>query len=271
MNTNEIFDYLLKLTTEYGLKLIISILIWIIGSKIIKLLSYKLNSILEKRKTDESLKRFLNNLISILLKILLIISILGTLGVKMTSFVAILGAMGLAIGMALSGTLQNFAGGIILLTLKPFKIGDLLEAQGHKGTVKEIQLFNTVLRTPDNKTVIIPNGGLANSSMVNFSTEEKRRVDWVFGIAYGDDIDLAEKTIQRLCDEDERILKDPKVFIVISELADSSVNFTVRAWVYSKDYWGVFFDMNKKIYKSFLSENINIPFPQMDVHLHKEE
>ena len=186
----------------------------------------------------------------------------------MTSFIAILGAAGLAVGMALSGTLQNFAGGVMILIFKPFKVGDVIDAQGYLGAVKEIQIFNTVLTTPDNKTIIIPNGGLSTSSMTNYSTEETRRVDWTIGIGYGDDVDKAEQVIKRMCDEDTRILKDPEVFIAVSELADSSVNFAVRAWVKSDDYWGVFFDMNKKVYKVFAEEGLNIPFPQMDVHVH---
>ncbi|MCG8220937.1 mechanosensitive ion channel [Tenacibaculum finnmarkense genomovar finnmarkense] len=269
MSIQKITEQLTNLTIEYGLKLAVAILFWIIGVQIIRYLSKKVQSVLEKRETDTSLKIFSKSLINLLLKSLLVISILATLGVKMTSFIAILGAIGLAIGMALSGTLQNFAGGIVIITFRPFKIGDLIQAQGHLGIVKEIQIFNTILNTTDNKTVIIPNGGLSNSSMTNFSTESTRRVDWIFGIGYGDDIDLAEKIIKNLCAEDTRIFKDPEPFVVISELADNSVNFTVRTWVKSEDYWAVFFDMNKSIYKAFDKEGINIPFPQMDLHLHK--
>jgi small conductance mechanosensitive channel len=192
------------------------------------------------------------------------------LGVEMTSFIAILGAAGLAVGLALSGTLQNFAGGVMILLFRPFKVGDFIDAQGFMGSVKEIQIFNTILKTPDNKTIIIPNGGLSTSSMTNFSTEPQRRVDWTFGIGYGDDAEKAKAVLKRLCDEDERILKDPEVFIALSALADSSVNFVVRAWVNAPDYWNVFFDMNEKVYKTFAEEGLNIPFPQMDVHVHKQ-
>jgi len=220
---------------------------------------------------DESLKPFLKGLVGMLLKALLFISVLGMIGIEMTSFIAILGAVGLAVGMALSGTLQNFAGGVMILIFKPFKIGDFIEAQGYMGVVKEIQIFNTIVTTPDNKTIIIPNGGLSTSSMINYSTEEERRVDWTIGIAYGDDVDKARAVIKRLCDEDSRILKDPEVFIAVSELADSSVNFAVRAWVKAPDYWGVFFDLNENVYKTFGKEGLNIPFPQMDVHVHKND
>ena len=156
------------------------------------------------------------------------------------------------------------------MIFKPFKVGDLLEAQGHIGSVKEIQIFNTILKTADNRIVIIPNGALSNGSLVNINQEPQRRVDFVFGIGYGDDADKARAVIQRLCDEDARILKDPELFIAVSELADSSVNFAVRAWVNAADYWGVYFDLNEKVYKTFESEGLNIPFPQMDVHVHKD-
>jgi small conductance mechanosensitive channel len=223
---------------------------------------------LEKRKTDDSLRPFLKGIVNGLLKVLLVISVLGMLGIEMTSFIAILGAIGLAVGLALSGTLQNFAGGIMLLIFRPFKVGDVIDAQGYTGKVSEIQIFNTILKTFDNKTIIIPNGGLSTSSMTNYSAEDKRRVDWTFGIGYGDDASKAQNVIKKLCDEDSRILKDPEVFVAISELGDSSVNFAVRAWVNSEDYWGVFFDMNKKVYEVFDREGLNIPYPQMDVHVH---
>ena len=154
------------------------------------------------------------------------------------------------------------------MIFKPFKIGDVIDAQGYLGSVSEIQIFNTILKTPDNKTIIIPNGGLSTGAMTNYSTEPKRRVDWTIGIGYGDNAQKAEEVIKRLCDEDSRILKDPAVFIAVSELGDSSVNFAVRAWVKAEDYWGVFFDMNKKVYETFDKEGLNIPYPQMDVHVH---
>ncbi|MEM7656053.1 MAG: mechanosensitive ion channel domain-containing protein [Bacteroidota bacterium] len=157
----------------------------------------------------------------------------------------------------------------MILLFKPFKVGDVINAQGFTGSVNEIQIFNTILKTPDNKTIIIPNGGLSTSAMTNFSTEARRRVDWTVGIGYGDDANQAEQVIRRLCAEDSRILKDPAVFVAVSELADSSVNFAVRAWVEAGDYWGVFFDMNKKVYEEFAKEGLNIPFPQMDVHVHQ--
>lgn len=271
MNTDEILDEITNIAIEYGPKLIGAILVWIIGSWIIKILLKSFTKVLNKQKTDDSLKPFLRSIVGVLLKVMLVISVLGMIGIQMTSFIAILGAAGLAVGMALSGTLQNFAGGVMILIFKPFKVGDVIEAQGHTGGVKEIQIFNTILKTPDNKTIIIPNGGLSNSSMVNYSTEELRRVDWTIGIGYGDDVDKARAVIQKMCDNDSRILKDPSVFIGVSALADSSVNFAVRAWVKASDYWDVFFNMNENVYKTFDKEGLNIPFPQMDVHLHKNE
>ncbi|WP_372641678.1 mechanosensitive ion channel family protein [Ancylomarina sp.] len=269
MNTEKILDQLIQVGVEYGPKLIGAIVVLIIGGWVIKVLTRSIGKLMDKSKMDESLKPFLKGLVGMLLKALLFISVLGMVGVEMTSFIAILAAAGLAIGMALSGTLQNFAGGVMILIFKPFKIGDFIDAQGYLGVVKEIQIFNTIITTPDNKTIIIPNGGLSNSSMTNYSTEEKRRVDWTIGIAYGDDVDKARAVIKRLCDEDSRIHKDPEVFIAVSELADSSVNFAVRAWVKAPDYWGVFFALNENVYKTFGKEGLNIPFPQMDVHVHK--
>lgn len=271
MNTQEFLNQVIKIAVEYGPKLIGAIVVWIIGGWIIKALTKGFGKMLDKRKTDESLKPFLKGIIGALLKIMLIISVLGMLGIEMTSFIAILGAAGLAIGLALSGTLQNFAGGVMLLTFKPFKVGDVIDAQGYLGTVSEIQIFNTILKTPDNKTIIIPNGGLSTSAMTNYSTEQERRVDWTIGIGYGDDTNKAQGVIEKLCDDDSRILKDPEVFIAVSELADSSVNFTVRAWVKAENYWGVFFDMNNNVYKVFEKEGLNIPYPQMDIHVHKNE
>jgi len=227
--------------------------------------------VLEQSNTDPSLTSFIRSLVSILLKIMVYITAIGMLGVEMTSFIAILGAAGLAVGMALSGTLQNFAGGVMILLFKPYKVGDVIEAQGYVGSVKEIQIFTSILTTPDNKTVLIPNGPLATGSLINFSTQDTRRVDWTIGIAYGDDLDKAYEVIKGFIGEDDRILKDPEPFMALSALADSSVNIVVRVWVNSPDYWGVFFDLNEKVYRSFDKEGLGIPFPQMDVHLHKTE
>ncbi|MBC5839779.1 mechanosensitive ion channel family protein [Flavobacterium muglaense] len=266
-------DYLDKITNlgyEYIPKLIGAIIVLIIGLWVSKLITKKFRQTLEKSKIDQSLVPFLSSLVNIVLKILVAITVMGMVGIQMTSFVAILGAAGLAIGLALSGTLQNFAGGVIILILKPFKIGDLIEAQGFLGVVKEISVFSTILNTLDNKLVIVPNGPLSTGALVNYSAEPIRRVDWTFGIAYGDNVDNFKKAINQFISEDSRILQEPAGFIGLSELGDSSVNFTVRAWVNTADYWGVFFDMNEKVYTKFPDYDLNIPFPQMDVHVQKQ-
>ncbi|MEO9803737.1 MAG: mechanosensitive ion channel domain-containing protein [Reichenbachiella sp.] len=270
MTLDELMPQILELIFSYGPKLVGAILVLIVGFWIVKALSGGFKRLLDARDLDASLKPFMVSLVSMLLKVILVISVLTTMGIEMTSLIAVLGAAGLAVGMALSGTLQNFAGGVMILIFRPFKVGDYIDAQGYSGTVNAIQIFNTFLKTPDNKTIIIPNGGLSTSSMTNYSTEPKRRVDWTFGIGYGDDVDKAKSVIKGLADADERIHKDPEVFIAVSALADSSVNFAVKAWVNAEDYWGVHFDMNENIYKTFAKEGLNIPFPQMDVHVHKE-
>ncbi len=269
MDTEKIVNQVVEIAVSYGPKLIGAIVILLVGLWIIKLLTKAFGRIMEKRKMSDSLKPFLRGLISALLKVMLFITVLGMLGIEMTSFIAILGAAGLAIGLALSGTLQNFAGGVIILIFKPFKVGDYIDAQGYSGSVSEILIFNTILKTLDNKTIIIPNAGLSTSSMTNYSSEKTRRVDWTFGIGYGDDIDKAKEVLKTLCDKDSRILKDPELFIAVSELADSSVNFVVRGWVNAADYWSVFFEMNENVYKTFNEEGLNIPYPQMDVHIQK--
>jgi small conductance mechanosensitive channel len=258
----------IDLISKFAPVLVGSIIVWIVGVWVIKILVKALSRMLDKSKIDDSLKPFFKSLTAVSLKILLLITVLGMLGVEMTSFIALIGAAGLAVGMALSGSLQNFAGGVLILFFKPFKVGDYIEAQGYAGVVKEIQIFNTILTTPDNKTIIIPNSGLATSSLTNYSTEPLRRVDWTFGIGYGDSIDKAKATLMGLIKADNRILLSPEPFIAVSELADSSVNLAVRVWVKAADYWGVFFDMNEKVYNKFNEVGLNIPYPQMDVHLH---
>jgi small conductance mechanosensitive channel len=254
----------------YGPKLIGALITLVIGLWVISIIRNVLRKQFEKNKMEPSLRGFLNSVLGILMKAMLWISVIGMMGVQMTSFIAILGAAGLAVGMALSGTLQNFAGGVMILIFKPFKTGDFIDAQGHAGTVNEIQIFNTILKTPDNKTIIIPNGGLSTGSMTNFSTEEKRRVDFVFGIGYGDDVDKAKAVLLKLIKADERILNDPaEPFVAVSELGDSSVNLVVRVWAQASNYWGIYFDLTEKVYKTFDKEGLNIPFPQMDVHIQK--
>ncbi len=203
-----------------------------------------------------------------MLKVLLVISVVSMLGVQMTSFIAMLGAAGLAVGLALQGSLANFAGGVLLLLFKPFKVGDFIEAQSFTGTVNAIQVFNTVLKTPDNKTIVIPNGNLSNGAITNFTAEKNRRVEWNFGIGYADDLKKAKEILTQLVKSDSRILNEPESLVAISELGDSSVNFVVRAWVKLEDYWSVNFDMKEKVKLTFDEQGISIPFPQRDVHVY---
>ena len=261
---------MIDLGISVGSKILLAIVVFLVGRWIVRRLNKLLAKILEKRHVEASLSTFVESLVNITLTLLLIIVVIGVLGIETSSFIALFASAGVAIGMALSGTLQNFAGGVMILLFKPFKVGDTIEAQGQSGTVREIQIFNTILATPDNKIIIIPNGGLSTGLMKNYSREATRRVDWEFGIAYGDDYTKAKAVIARLLDADGRVLKDPAYFIALTSLGESSVNIVVRAWVNAGDYWGVYFDMNEKVYKTFAEENLNIPFPQLDVHLHKQ-
>ena len=259
---------MIDLGISVGSKILLAIVVFIVGRWIVRRLNKLLAKILEKRHVEASLSTFVKSLVNITLTLLLIIVVIGVLGIETSSFIALFASAGVAIGMALSGTLQNFAGGVMILLFKPFKVGDTIEAQEQSGTVRDIQIFNTILATPDNKIIIIPNGGLSTGLMKNYSREATRRVDWEFGLAYGDDYTKAKAVIARLLDADGRVLKDPAYFIALTSLGESSVNIVVRAWVNAGDYWGVYFDMNEKVYKTFAEENLNIPFPQLDVHLH---
>jgi len=261
-------DVIIEYAQIYGLKVLGALLALVIGLWLIKWAIKAINGIMVRANVAESLRPFLLSLTGTLLKVMLGISILSMVGIVMTSFIAILASAGLAVGMALSGTLQNFAGGVMILLFKPFKVGDYIDAQGYNGVVKEIQIFVTILTTADNKTILIPNGGLSNGAMTNYSTQATRRVDWVFGIGYGDDLNKAKEILTNILNADSRVLQDPAVFIGLAELADSSVNLAVRAWVNAPDYWGVFYDANEKVYNEFNASGINIPFPQMDVHVH---
>ena len=262
---------IIDLATSLGSRILTAIVVFLIGRWIVKKLNRIVLSIMEKKQVEASLFSFTKSLVSITLNFILIIVIIGVLGIETSSFIALFASAGVAIGMALSGTLQNFAGGIMTLIFKPFKVGDVLEAQGQTGTVKEIQIFNTIISTPDNKIIIIPNGGLSTGIMKNYSKEPTRRVDWEFGIAYGDSYEKAKAVIERLLKADSRILSSPTYFIALNSLGESSVNIVVRAWVNAEDYWNVFFSMNEKVYKTFAEENLNIPFPQLDVHLKTSE
>lgn len=268
-SANEYSQQLIELIWEWAPKIVTALVTLLVGLWVIGIITRSIARAMEKREVDPSLRPFLKSVIGTGLKVMLLISVIGMVGIEATSFVAVLGAAGLAVGLALQGTLQNFAGGVIILLLRPYKVGDWVDTGSYAGTVNAIQVFNTFLKTPDNKTIIIPNGVLANSSMTNYSTEPRRRVDFTFGVGYGDSTSKTRETLMELINADERILKDPEPFVAVSELADSSVNFVVRVWVESADYWGVFFDMNENVYNKFNEVGLNIPFPQMDVHVHK--
>lgn len=263
-------DWWMDKIVEYGTSLLIAVAIIVVGFWLVKRVNKLVRRTFEKKDYDPSLETFLASMISISLRILVIITALSQLGIEMTSFVALLGAAGLAIGMAFSGTLSNLAGGVMILFFKPYKIGDYIEAQGEQGHVKELRIFNTIILTLDNKTVIIPNGPLANGNMINYSSRSTRRVDFTVGIAYGDDYDTAKETLLKFVKEDPRIIDEEDNFIGLNELADSSVNLTLRVWCKTEDYWDVYFKMNERIYKEFGDKGLNIPFPQMDVHVIKE-
>ncbi|WP_245593039.1 mechanosensitive ion channel family protein [Crocinitomix catalasitica] len=253
---------------EYGTSLIFAVAILVIGFMITKKVTKMFSKMLKKKEFDASLSGFLISMVSVILKVLVVLTALGQLGIEMTSFIAIIGAAGLAIGMAFSGTLGNFAGGIMILIFRPYKVGDYIKAQGEEGIVQQIQIFNTIILTVDNKTIIVPNGAMANGNMTNFTEQPIRRVDFTVGIAYGDDYDKAKAVLERFIKEDDNIIQDQANFIGLGTLADSSVNITLRVWTKTENYWDVFFKMNEKIYKQFGTEGLNIPFPQMDVHVH---
>lgn len=262
-------DQLVNVLWKYGPNIVLAIVVLIVGWIFINVLLKMIRRIMVRRHTDPSLIPFILTLINIALKVLLVVTVISMVGVEVTSFVAMIGAAGLAIGLALQGTLQNFAGGVIILLIKPFKAGDFIETIGHTGIVTEIHIFNTYLKTVDNKTVIIPNGQLANSSMINYTNEPTRRVDWTFSISYGDSAKLAREVLTELIEVDKRIKTNPAPFIGLNQLADSSVNFVVRVWVDTPDYWDVYFEMNENVYNRFAERGLRIPFPQLDVHVHK--
>lgn len=266
-NMEQYLEGLAALSLTYLPKLLLAIVTLLVGMWLIKKVANGFRASAARRDLDPSLIPFLGTIISIGLYLLLFISVASMVGIATTSFIAVLGAAGLAIGLALQGSLANFAGGVLILTFKPFKVGDVIESQGEIASVTEIQIFHTVLRTFDNKTVILPNGPLSNNTIINYSTEPTRKVEWIFGIGYDDDIDKAREVIKQIIFSDERVLDREAPFIHLAELAGSSVNFKVRAQVKGEDYWGVFFDMTERVKKAFDREGISIPYPQRDVHL----
>ncbi len=258
----------------FGLKVIAALLIYSLGIWVIRRIKNVLARLFTRKNTDSGVSSFVLSLCSIVLNIILIIATIGAVGIDTTSIAALLAGGGMAIGMALNGTVQNFAGGIMLITFKPFKVGDYIEAEGYEGTVREISIVNTKLMTSDNRCIIIPNGALSNGTINNYSHNTIRRVEWIVGVEYGVSVEECKRLLMELIDKDIRILRksdgvpaDP--FVGLSTLADSSINFTMRAWVRSENYWDVKFEMNEKIYETLPKNGINFPFPQMDVHVHQ--
>jgi small conductance mechanosensitive channel len=256
---------------NFGKNIVIALLIFYVGKFVISLVVRGLRKMMRRQEVDPTLETFVCNLVRMALLVVVIIAAIGALGIQTTSFIAIFGAAGLAVGLALQGSLSNFAAGVLIVLFRPYRVGDFVEAAGIAGVVEQVQILTTVLKTGDNKQIIVPNGQIMDSIITNYSANETRRVDMVVGVSYDDDLDKVRATIQELIDAEERILDDPAPTVAVSELADSSVNFVVRPWVKTPDYWGVMFDLTEAIKKRFDKDGISFPFPQQDVHLYKAE
>ena len=271
MRPDEIKQAVTAFVLSFSIKLIKVLLIWFVGRWVLKRVVNLLKLIMAKHVDNESVRGFIVSIIDVVVMIMLILMIIGVLGIDTSSFIAIFASAGVAIGMALSGTLQNFAGGVMILLFRPFKVGDYIEAQGVAGTVKQIQIFNTVVATPDNKIILLPNGAVSTGIINNYSREPKRRLDMTFSISYGNDFEKAKAVLQRLIAEDARVLNDPAApFIELGELAASSIDITVRMWCNQADYWGIKFDLNKKVYETFPKEGLEFPFQTFTVNVTKE-
>ncbi len=268
LNFNEILDVYL---IPWGIKIISALVILYLGNLVSKMILRLITKLLTKAKLDTTLINFVSSLVRMLVLVFVIIAALDKIGVETTSLVAILGAAGLAVGLALQGSLQNFAAGILLVIFKTFKVGDYVEAGGISGSVEEISIFNTTFKTPDNKIIIVPNGVIYGGSITNYTTEKRRRIDLVIGVGYNDDIKKVKDILTQIINAEDRVLKEPKPQIVVGELGDSSVNFYVRPWVKTSDYWDVKFYLTEKIKLTFDEQGISIPYPQMDIHLNKIE
>lgn len=270
---DKLLEKLLDMGFIAGRHILAAILVYLIGAFVVKLLNRLVRTMLTRRKVDDSVKTFLQSLTNILLTLLLIISVIGALGVNTTSFAALLASAGVAVGMALSGNLSNFAGGLVVLLFKPYRVGDWIEAQGTSGTVTAIQIFHTILRTSDNRVVYIPNGALSSNTVINYSREETRRVQWQIGVDYGQDIAGVREVLLSLFESDERILQNVEgktPFVGLENLGDSSVNLVIRVWVANADYWAVYYQLQERIYNLFNEKQINIPYPQTVVHLQRD-
>ena len=270
LTIGQITETLTAITISFGIKLIKVLLIWYIGRWVTRRLIKLVKLLMEKRDVNLSIRTFVASLVDVVSMIVLIIMIISVLGIDTSSFIALFASAGVAIGMALSGTLQNFAGGVMILLFRPFKVGDFIEAQGIAGTVKEIQIFNTVVHTGDNKVILLPNGPVSTGIINNYSRESTRRVDFTYSISYGDDFEKAKSVLLKLIAEDARVLDKPAApFIQLSSLAASSIDITVRLWCKQEDYWGIYFDLNKKVYETFPKEGLNFPYQTFTVNVNK--
>tara|TARA_R110002073_G_scaffold14926_5_gene59950 strand:- start:2425 stop:3276 length:852 start_codon:yes stop_codon:yes gene_type:complete len=263
-------DTAIELTIAYAPKFALALITLVIGLWIINRVTAGLGKALSKGGIEATLQKFLSNLMGVVMKGLLLISVAAMIGIETTSFIAVLGAAGLAIGLALQGSLANFAGGVLILMFRPYKVGDFIETNGHMGSVQSIEIFNTIMTTGDNKTIIIPNGSVSNNPITNFSKQATRRVDIVFGISYDDDLRVGKEVLTKLIQADERIHSDPAPLVVISSLGDSCVNITTRSWVDSANYWGVYFDLMENGKLELEAAGLSIPYPQTDVHIHQQ-
>jgi small conductance mechanosensitive channel len=261
---------LANMAAQFTIKLVAAVFVFIVGRWLIHKLNKIFQQILDKKKTDLSIRSFVKSFVNILLTVLLVIIVIDILGIKTTSLVALFASAGVAFGMALSGSLQNFAGGFMILLFKPYKVGDYIKVLEEEGTVREIQIFNTVLTTGDNKVIFIPNGKLSGDVITNFSNQKTRRVDLVFNISYGENYDQAKEILEKIIESDSRILKKPEHLIALYKLNDNSVDIAVRVWVAKDNYWEVYFHLNEIVYKKFAENGIEIPFPQLTVHMAKE-
>ena len=259
-------DKLTDFAISGGEKILVAVIVFIVGRLVIKLIKKLTNRILERRKFDPGVKSFLGSMINIVLMTLLIISVIGALGVNTASFAALLASAGVAIGMALSGQLQNFAGGLIILIFRPYRVGDYISAQGIEGVVKEIQILYTIINTTDNKMIFVPNGGMSNGLVINYRRNDMRRVDLVFGVEYGTAFEKVESVLKEIIASNDKILNSPEPAIAMSQLADSSVNISLKVWTKTADYWDVYFFLNKTVYATFNEKGISFPFPQLTIH-----
>ncbi len=260
-------DSIKPLALQYGGQFIAGLAVLFLGWRLVGVVSRQIEKLIEKKDLDPSVKPFIKSLIKIVLRVVVLVAALGTMGVEMSAFAALLAATGVAIGLALSGTLQNFAGGLVVLILKPFRVGDVIETSDATGTVTEIQIFHTYLKTFDNKVVVLPNGRISSDRVTNYNVLPQRRVDFVFGIGYNDDLKQAKALLMEVIEKNEKILKDPAPFIGLNELGDSSVNLVVRVWSNTPDYWEVYFYMMEEVKTAFDKNGISIPFPQRELHI----